>query len=184
MTTPNHLFTLLARADDNTKFNASKYENIDCPAPIANLVGTGEPLFGDINLHQFMVYFTAPCLFLTLASCWFLSWRHLHRYTSPQEQRQILRIVNLPLAYCLFNFLSLTFTMDYLYIQPIADIYEALSVAALFYLVLEYVAPDGTDRDVFFANLEMRGKGGKVTPGGSLAWYKVSLRNTSVITSY
>lgn len=30
-------------------------------------------------------------------------------YTAPQEQRQILRIVNLPFFYCLFNFLALSF---------------------------------------------------------------------------
>ena len=60
-----------------------------------------------------------------------------------------------------------------MYIEPIAAIYEAFSVAALFYLVLEWVVPDGRDREKFFDNLEMRGRRGKVQPGGSLKWFQV-----------
>lgn len=117
--------------------------DIECPRPLPN--EHGDPLFGpgSINLRQLMIYVSAPCLFLTVVSCWFLCWRHLHRYTSPQEQRQILRIVNLPIAYSLFNFLAITFVKDYMYIEPLAAIYEAFTVAALFYLVLEWVVPDG-----------------------------------------
>jgi hypothetical protein len=175
MTTLNTAFALFARANDNNN-NDGKYDDIACPKPLANLVGTGAPLFGDgsINLHQFMVYVSAGCLGLTMISCFFLSWRHLHRYTSPQEQRQMIRIVNLPLAYALFNFLALTFTLDYMFIEPIGAVYEGFAVAALFFLLLEYVCPDGQDRDAFFAELENKDKKGNVKPGGSLEWYKVS----------
>jgi hypothetical protein len=120
-----------------------------------------------------MIYVSAACLFLTVISCWFLSWRHLHRYTAPQEQRQILRIVNLPIAYCLFNFLAITFGMDYMYIEPLGAIFEAFSVAALFLLVLEWAVPDGRDREKFFENLEMRDRRGRTQPGGSFKWFQV-----------
>ncbi|KAI9661225.1 MAG: hypothetical protein M1821_009552 [Bathelium mastoideum] len=91
---------------------------------------------------------------------------------APQEQRQILRVVNLPVFYCLFNFLALCFYNDYLYIEPIAAIYEAFTVAALFFLVLEWVCPDGTDRERFFDKLEARDKKGNPVPGGSLQWFQ------------
>lgn len=120
-----------------------------------------------------MIYVSAGCLVVTVISCWFLSWRHLHRYTSPQEQRQILRIINLPIAYGLFNFLAITFVKDYMYIEPIGQIYEAFSVAALFYLVLEWVVPDGMDREKYFDKLEMRNRRGHPQPGGSLKWFQV-----------
>lgn len=153
----------------------SSTSDIECPRPRANEVGTGAPLFGDgsINLHQFMVYVSAGCTVLTIISCIFLSWRHLHRYTAPQEQRQILRIANLPAMYAIFNFLALWFTLDYMYIEPIGAVYEAFAVAALFFLVLEWVAPDGTDRESFFDKLEMRDKKGRPQPGGSLKWFQV-----------
>ena len=122
-----------------------------------------------------MIYVSAGCTVVTILSCVFLSWRHLHRYTVPQEQRQILRIANLPAMYAIFNFLALTFTLDYMYIEPIGAVYEAFTVAALFFLILEYVAPDGTDRETYFNNLELRGKGGRPQPGGSLKWFQVSL---------
>ena len=63
---------------------------------------------------------------------------------------------------------------SYMYIEPIGAIYEGFSVAALFLLVLEWVVPDGRDREKFFDNLEMRGRRGKVQPGGSLKWFKAS----------
>lgn len=151
--------------------------DVECPRPRPNEVGTGDPLFGEgsINLHDFMVYVSAGCSAVTIISCVFLSWRHIHRYTAPQEQRQILRIVNLPVMYAIFNFLALTFTLDYMYIEPIGAIYEAFAVAALFFLVLEYVAPDGTDRERYFDNLELRDRKGRPQAGGSLKWFQVCL---------
>ncbi|KYG47210.1 hypothetical protein M433DRAFT_86145, partial [Acidomyces richmondensis BFW] len=125
-----------------------------------------------------MILISAPCLAITVALCLLLSWRHLHRYTAPQEQRQILRMVNLPVAYCLFNFLSLCFYQDYLYIQPIAGVYEAFVVAALFFLVLEYVCPDGMDREKYFENLPGQDKKGNPVPGGSLNWFQKTWATT------
>ncbi len=124
-----------------------------------------------------MVYVSAGCLGITLISCVFLSWRHLHRYTSSQEQRQILRIANLPFFYSLFNFLALLFTIDYLFIEPLSGIYESFALAALFLLVLEFVVPDGTDREQYFDRLELRDKKG-VKPGGSLKWFQVCVIQT------
>ncbi|KAL9095376.1 MAG: hypothetical protein Q9165_002247 [Trypethelium subeluteriae] len=119
-----------------------------------------------------MVDVSAVCLGLTVISSVLLSWRHLHRYTAPQEQRQILRIVNLPVFYCLFNFLALCFYNDYLYIEPIGGIYEAFTVAALFFLVLEWVCPDGVDREQYFDKLECRDRKGNPVSGGSLQWFQ------------
>jgi hypothetical protein len=182
LTTPaTNVFALIPRADGdnnengNSNNNNTDYSDMECPVPLERLVGTGEPIFGDTSLHEFMVYFSAACLGLTALSCWYLSWRHLHRYTSPQEQRQILRVINLPFFYCLFNFLAVTFTMNYILIEPLSSVYEAFAVAALFFLLLEYVAPDGTDRETFFENTEMRNWKGQPVPGGSLKWYKVSI---------
>ncbi len=74
----------------------------------------------------------------------------------------------------MFNFIALMFTLNYQYTQPLAGIYEAFALAALFFLVQEYITPDGTDREAFFSNLELKGKKGVILPGGSLAWYNVS----------
>lgn len=160
---------LLERSIDSSATSATEH----CPRPLHH-DEKGAPLFGtgSVNLHQLMVYVSAGCLAVTALSCVWLTFSHLRNYTHPQQQRQILRIVNLPLAYCLFNFLALTFTTDYIYIQPLGSIYEAFTVAALFLLVLEWVAPDGIDREKYFDNLELRSRRGKVTPGGSLKWFQ------------
>lgn len=148
----------------------SSTKDIECARPQPDLVG--DPIFGTTTLHQLMIYVSAACLGLTVISTAFLSWKHIHRYTAPQEQRQILRIINLPVFYCLFNFLAISFYQDYLYIEPLAGIYEAFSVAALFLLVLEYVCPDGTDREKYFDNLEGRDRKNNPVPGGSLKWFQ------------
>lgn len=154
----------------------SSTSNITCARPMKN--DNGVPLFAKdgkdgITFHTLMIYVSAVLLVPTFLSCWFLSWRHLHRYTAPLEQKQILRIVNLPANYALFNFLALCFVIDYQYIEPIQGVYEAFAVGALFLLILEYVAPDGTDREKYFDNLELKDRRGRVQPGGSLKWFQV-----------
>ena len=152
----------------------SSTANVQCARPQTNDVGAPLRSGGTLTLHQLMIDISAVCLVLTVISSMILSWRHLHRYTVPQEQRQILRIANLPVFYSLFNFLALCFYSDYLYIEPIAGIYEAFTVAALFFLVLEWVCPDGTDREKYFDKLENQDRKGHAIPGGSLQWFQVS----------
>lgn len=71
----------------------------------------GEPLSADgaLTAHQLMTYISAACTGLTILSSIYLSWRYLHRFTAAQEQRQVLRIVNLPVAYAIFNLLATLF---------------------------------------------------------------------------
>ena len=152
----------------------SSTADIQCARPKTNDVGAPLHEGGTLTLHQLMIDTPAVCLVVTIISSVFLSWRHLHRYTAPQEQRQILRVVNLPVFYSLFNFLALCFYSDYLYIEPIAAIYEAFTVAALFFMVLEWVCPDGMDREKYFDKLEARNRKGNPIPGGSLQWFQVS----------
>jgi len=161
-----HLALLATRDSSNTSVT-------ECARPLTDDIG--QPLVGSLTLHHLMVLISAPCLALTVSSSLYLCWRHLHSYTAPQEQRQILRIVNLPVFYCLFNFLALCFYNDYLYIEPISGAYEAFAVASLFLLTLEYVCPDGTDREKYFENLPGEDKKGNPVPGGSLVWFQVSL---------
>ncbi|KAK0996964.1 hypothetical protein LTR54_010041 [Friedmanniomyces endolithicus] len=152
--------------------------NLTCARPLPNEVGS--TIFGSSSLtfQHLMVFISAGCLGITILSTLFLNWRHLHHYSVPQEQRQILRIINLPAAYGIFNFLALAFPMDYQYIAPIAGVYEAFCVAALFLLGLEYVCPDGTDRETYFNNLPGRDKKGKLVAGGSLQWFQYPLTKT------
>lgn len=42
----------------------------------------------------------------------------------------------------------------------------------MFLLDLEYVCPDGTNREAYFNKLELHDKKGNPQPGGSLAWFQ------------
>jgi hypothetical protein len=152
----------------------STTNNITCARPIPDLVGG--PLYAnsDITFHQLIIYICAPCLGLTIISAGYLALQHVRNYTVPQEQRQILRIIALPVFYSLFNFLALCWYRTYQYIQPLAGLYESFAIAALFFLLLEWVCPEGTDRTKYFDGFPFKDKKGVVIEGGSLAWFQVS----------
>lgn len=152
MTSTSPFSVLLVRADDDPDNVAT------CARPLPNLPGA--PLFNSssITFHTLAVLIAAGSLGLTVLITIFGSWRHLRTYTAPQEQRQILRIINVAVFYAIFQFLALTFYLDYFYISPISKIYEAFAVAALFFLIIEYVCPDGTDREKYFDALPLLDK--------------------------
>lgn len=161
---PHHIFS---RALASTN-------NITCARPIPSLIGGPLYSHSTITWHQLTIYICAASLALTLLSSASLAWQHIRHYTAPQEQRQILRIIALPVFYCLFNFLALCWYETYQYIQPLAGLYESFAIAALFFLLLEWVCPEGTDREKFFGEFAFKDKKGVIVEGGSLAWFQVS----------
>ena len=73
---------------------------------------------------------------------------------------------------------------DSLYLEPAQEIYEPVALVSLFFLYVEYAAPDQESRELYFHQLDNRKqKGGRwsrkkgydVIPGGSLRWYQVSI---------
>ena len=171
---PNHL-TIFSRETTSTD------HHLTCARPVQGLVGG--PLYAnsDITFHRLIILICAPCLAITTISSGYLAWKHVRNYTAPQEQRQILRIIALPVFYSLFNFLALCWYRTYQYVQPIAGVYESFAIAALFFLILEWVCPEGTDREKYFDEFPFKDKKGVVVEGGSLAWFQVSTSAPRVV---
>jgi hypothetical protein len=167
--------TILSRA-------SSSDNHLTCAHPVPGLVGG--PLYAnsDITFHKLTILISAPCLAVTAISSGYLAWKHVRNYTAPQEQRQILRIIALPVFYSLFNFLALCWYRTYQFIQPLSQVYESFAIAALFFLILEWVCPEGTDREKFFDEFPFKDKKGVVVEGGSLAWFKVSPFTSPVLS--
>jgi len=165
--TPN-IHTIFSR-------DSSTDDHHRCARPVPDLVGG--PLYtqSDITFHRLTILICAPCLAITTLSSGYLAWKHVRNYRAPQEQRQILRIVMLPVFYSLFNFLALCWYRTYQYVQPIAGLYESFAIAALFFLILEWVCPEGTNREKYFDEFPFKDKKGVVVEGGSLAWFEVSV---------
>lgn len=67
--------------------------------------------------------------------------------------------------YFLGGFIPLTA----IYLQPWADMYEAVALTSYFLLLLAYIAPDPQFRDGFFDQLQH-----PKSNAGSLKWYHVS----------
>jgi hypothetical protein len=160
---PSTIFSRAVSSDDH----------LTCAHPVPGLVGG--PLYAnsDITFHKLMILVSAPCLAVTAISSGYLAWKHVRNYTAPQEQRQILRITALPVFYSLFNFLALCWYRTYQFIQPLSGLYESFAIAALFFLILEWVCPEGTDREKYFDEFPFKNKKGVIVEGGSLAWFRV-----------
>jgi hypothetical protein len=162
----------------------SLFGNGTCPLPTdeKDLELVGKPIVGSLTFQHLILIISIACAGATaLISLWLIL-KHLHRYTQPKQQRQVIRVIFTPPAFAVLSVWSI---LDYnasIYIIPLRDIYETFSLASLFLLFIEYVAPDEDTREAYFFNLENRKKrGGKfsrskeydVIPGGSWMWFKV-----------
>lgn len=154
-------------------FGGTDNSNFTCARPKPD--DHGELLSIGITFRWLMIYIIAAALGLTTLSALLLTWKHLHRYSRPREQRQNVRIIAMPVIFCIVCLLSVLFYSASIYIKPLIEVYEAFCVAALFLLYLEYVCPNEDERFTYFANLPAKDKKGNPLPGGSLQWYKVSV---------
>ncbi|CAE6406203.1 unnamed protein product [Rhizoctonia solani] len=66
--------------------------------------------------------------------------RHARHYYVPNEQRQIIRILYMPLVYAIISWLSYRFFRAYTYYSFVVIIYEAITISAFMLLIIQYVA--------------------------------------------
>ncbi|KIV77657.1 hypothetical protein PV11_09443 [Exophiala sideris] len=150
--------------------------NSTCPAEPANANAGGVPITGSLTLQHLMQIIAWACFGVTALLSLGLIIPHLFHYRVPNEQRQILRIVFLPVVYSLFYALSLQTYAGAQYLQPVASLYEAVALVSLFLLYVDFVTPEPDTRDEFFSKLENTNKKGQNVPGGRLKWFRRSWR--------
>ncbi|EJT98287.1 DUF300-domain-containing protein [Dacryopinax primogenitus] len=80
--------------------------------------------------------FTAVTTLVTIISVW----SHCRNYTLPRHQRQIIRILYMPMVYAIISFFSYRFFRAYTYYSLIESTYEALVIAAFLLLLIQFVA--------------------------------------------
>ena len=160
------------------------FGNGTCPLPKdeADLLLVAEPIVGSLTFQHLILIISIACAGAAAVLSLWLILKHLHRYTQPKQQRQVIRIIFTPVV---FAVLSVFAILDYnaaIYIIPLRDLYETFALASLFLLFTEYVAPDEATREAYFFGLENRKKRGgqfsrskayDVIPGGSLKWFHV-----------
>lgn len=113
-----------------------KLKNSTCPAPISD--AEAKPLSIGITTQRLLTYISIPCAAISSIACLYLIFKHLHRYTRPAEQRQIVRLIFTPVIYSILSLLSLLFYDAHEYIEPLPELYEAFALACLFVLFAHY----------------------------------------------
>lgn len=66
--------------------------------------------------------------------------RHARNYHVPKEQRQIIRILYMPLVYAIISWLSYRYFRAYTYYSFGVVVYEAFTISAFLLLLIQYVA--------------------------------------------
>ena len=87
---------------------------------------------------------------------------------------RIMKICLLIPLYSIISFLSICFPNIYIYTNVWFSYFEAVALATFFLLMCEFISERNSERELFFAALEIHDKKGRVTTGyGSLVWYRV-----------
>ncbi|KAI0859835.1 organic solute transporter Ostalpha-domain-containing protein [Xylaria cubensis] len=154
-----------------------------CPLPKDEIEGgpSEQPIVGNITFQYLLFYISLVFTGITILSSLSITISHLRCYVRPREQRQVVRILFYPVFLAVTSTFSILDYTAYLYLWPAAGLYEPISLAAIFFLFVEFAAPDASTREQYFNNLEAkRQKGGRfelkkawtLVPGGSLRWYQ------------
>lgn len=100
---------------------------------------------------------------------------HWFNYTRPNEQRQIVRIIQFPMVFGFCNFLALWRYPASPYLTQLAEFYEIFALAGMFLLLTYYVCPDPSMYESYFAHLPRVNRRGKpIHDRGSLRWFYYS----------
>ncbi|KAI0145595.1 organic solute transporter Ostalpha-domain-containing protein [Xylariaceae sp. FL1272] len=157
--------------------------NATCPLPKDEIEGgpAESPIVGNVTFQNLLFYISLVFTGVAALSCLSIAITHLRCYVRPREQRQVLRILFYPVVLAVTSSFSILNYEAYLYLWPAAGLYEPISLAAIFFLFVEFAAPDTTTREQYFNDLDAkRQKGGRfqlkkawtIVPGGSLRWYQ------------
>ena len=88
--------------------------------------------------------------------------QHFRRYTVAKEQRQIVKILFTPVIFAIIAVAAMSDYHTAPYITPIAELYSAFSLAALFLLYVQFAAPDADfGQDMFATLIKVTEKGRK-----------------------
>ncbi|KAI8459772.1 organic solute transporter Ostalpha-domain-containing protein [Phakopsora pachyrhizi] len=64
---------------------------------------------------------------------------HARYYHRPSQQRQIIRIILMPVVYAIISFFSYRFFRSYTYYSLVETVYEAFAIAAFLFLLVQYI---------------------------------------------
>ncbi|KAK5212038.1 hypothetical protein LTR99_001860 [Exophiala xenobiotica] len=152
-----------------------------CPPKPSSAAIEGEPIIGRFSFQHIVHIIGWVCFGITAVFCMGLCILHFSHYRAPNEQRNVFRIIIFPVVASLAAVISIYSYRASGYIEPIASLYEAIALASLFLLYVQYVAPEESTRVAFFRELEYKTKNGSVKP---LQHYKLFRAAWTIVFSY
>ncbi|KAE9370035.1 hypothetical protein N431DRAFT_468121 [Stipitochalara longipes BDJ] len=148
--------------------------NHTCPAPPSLTEVAQESIFGNVTFHHFAVILGGSAAAISFLIVLILMAQHATYLSNQREQYKIMKICLVIPYYSLTAFLSICFPKIFLFINAWFSYIEAVSFATLFLLFCQYLAPSESERELFFAALEIKQKDGPALRGKeSLDWYRM-----------
>ncbi|KAI0824333.1 DUF300-domain-containing protein [Trametes gibbosa] len=102
----------------------------------------------DWDAHRVGWVIAGACAAVTLVLTAINVGFHCKHYTNPGEQRQIIRILYMPMVYAIISFFSYRYFRSYTYYDLIETAYESVTLSAFLLLLIEFVAATAADHNV------------------------------------
>ena len=173
----------ISRCSTSNHLTAMGLFNATCPLPkdAIDSKNAEKPIVGNVTFQHLEFYIAAGFSCVCVSLMLFVAVSHLSCYVRPREQRQIIRICFYPVTFAICSAFSIFSYPVSIYAQPAAAIYEPVSLAAIFFLFVEFSAGNPEDRESYFYELEHKRQTGPrfgkkkwtTGSGGSLRWYQV-----------
>ena len=110
-----------------------------------------EPITGHLSFHHLITYIAAGAMGVCCIATFLVILGHIFNYRQPRLQKQLIRMITImPVfaIFCFFGVLSYHLTN---YFLPIAELYEAFALIAVFFYLIALLTPNATNSSEIFA---------------------------------
>ncbi|KAL8277027.1 hypothetical protein RQP46_010561 [Phenoliferia psychrophenolica] len=133
--------------------------NTTCP--LANAEATDESSFWDKggihwDSHRIGWAVAGGCTLVVCLVSGTNVFLHCRNYRKPLEQRQIIRILLMPIVFSVISFLGYRFFREFVYFELVRNTYEAFTIAAFVVLMLMYVSSSPAEQREVMSTKEKR----------------------------
>ncbi|PSR78877.1 organic solute transporter Ostalpha-domain-containing protein [Coniella lustricola] len=155
--------------------SSSASSNHTCPT-LSLAVSSTTPIAASWTFHQLNVVLSGAAVAFSCLSILVLMANHAMHLSKPKEQLKIMRISLFFPVYGILCFLCVVAPQAYNYLHPWTDLAEAVALGNFFLLLCELLSPGESERDTFFAALDVPAtksrRGRRQSRQDGLTWYR------------
>ncbi|KAI5476839.1 NMT1/THI5-like domain containing protein [Pseudohyphozyma bogoriensis] len=143
------------KIDDFVESILDTLTNTTCPE-VNTATADDSAFLSDWNAHRIGWVVAGVCAGLTTIIASYNIWRHAKNYRKPLEQRQVIRILMMPIVFAVISFFGYRYYREFISFALIRDTYEAITTAAFLCLMLSILSDCPIEQRELLAEKEKR----------------------------